>query len=139
MSQRLARHVAGVLPELALLKNSKGEHMRYLVLGWSFFAVTITLIVWTARPDMIESAAAKITSPYREYKERRTQEIWHEAKEQERSQWMLRIPLPRACSTRRTAVEVLECKNFESEREKKFERIWQMNIAKGWRPAGIED
>ncbi|HEY6093760.1 MAG TPA: hypothetical protein VIU93_02295 [Gallionellaceae bacterium] len=69
---------------------------------------------------MIESAVTEITAPYREYQERKAEEIWNEAKEQQRA-----------------AIEILECKNFKSERAKEFERVWQINIARGWKPEGL--
>lgn len=88
---------------------------------------------------MIKAAQAEITAPYREYKERKAEEIWKEARAQQHAQWVIKEPLPQKCSTARTALEELECKNLADNREKEFERVWRINLARGWRPEGIEN
>lgn len=96
----------------------------------------IFAIVAGYKPSMIEEEYNKIKDPISRHFAEKDAEAMRLAKEHAWDAWSKKIKLPADC-TNPSAMRELECKNQWQVQVDTFERIWNENISKGWRPDGI--
>lgn len=106
---------------------------RYVMAGSALFAFTIALVVWAARPDLIER---DIKKPLIEWNTARESKLWQAAKEKEWNEWAAKIRLPTECANPRTEVNKLECRNQWQLHAEAFEHTWINKVRSGWKPDG---
>lgn len=107
---------------------------RYLIVGGTLFAFTISLIVWITRADLIDKDVKK---PVTEWNATREAKIWQTAKDEAWKEWAGQIHLAPDCGNPRTELRKLECKNQWQLHAETFERTSADKVRSGWKPAGV--
>lgn len=111
--------------------------MKNIFIGWLLFSFAIVLMIWMVKPELIHKAITDIEAPVVNMSSKRTEKMWDEEKDRLRKLWMADIKLPNHCKRPGSSMQALECKNLVEENERNFEKAWQSNVAKGWKPSGL--
>lgn len=108
---------------------------------FAFFAILIlgfTLAITAAvKPDVIEQNYLAIRASIDQYFAKKREMVWREAKDSERSAWMLKQQMPADCKMPKTAIRELECSNKKQLLAHTFEREWTKKVNSGWKPDGV--
>lgn len=112
--------------------------MRTFLFLAALSAMFIVAIVAGYNPSTIEKEYNRIKEPIEKHFAERQAETWRVAKNREWEAWVKQIRLPADCSSPRSAVRELECKNQRQLQVNTFERIWSNKVSSGWKPEGID-
>lgn len=103
-----------------------------------FFAVLIvgfTLAITAAvKPEAIEQHYKSLTAPIEKHLSARKASLLREAKEEEFANWMMKLKLPADCTSTKSAVRELECRNLRQLHTRAFEQAWTAKVDSGWEP-----
>ena len=96
-----------------------------------FFAILIlgffAAITAAVRPDILEEKYNEIRAPIDQHFEAEAKQEQRQNKEQARAAWMLKLQLPKECSSTTSALKEIECKNQKDQHMQQFERSWRSN------------
>ena len=94
------------------------------------------VITALARPDIVQGKYAEIRAPIDQYFAEKNATAWNEAKETERTSWMLKLHLPADCAAPKTSIRELECRNAIKLHAQVFKQNWANRVSSGWKPDG---
>jgi hypothetical protein len=117
--------------------STKESQMRYVFLAILVFSVTVGLITWSTRPDLLEAEFNQSISPIKNYFAAKRAAKWQAAKEQAWKQWSAQKHLPADCARPATSLRSLECRNELQLQANSFESEWENKIANGWQPESV--
>lgn len=109
--------------------------VRSLVLYSIIGTTLLGMIVYIARPEVIDAQAKAVMAPITKILDDRKAEKYRQAKEDAYNQWMSnKFRLSADCVNPQTALKATECKNKKDQLEIAFEQHWRQKINSGWVP-----
>jgi hypothetical protein len=111
--------------------------MRFVFLAILTLSVTVGLITWSTRPDLLEAEFNQSVAPIKNYFAEKRAAKWQTAKEQAWKNWIAQKHLPGDCSHPATSLRELECRNELQLQANSFESEWNNKVANGWQPDSV--
>lgn len=105
----------------------------FVVILFGFFVIIAAMV----RPDIVEKQYLKMRAPFDNYIAEKNSKIWNDAKESDRSNWLMKLHLPVTCGAPKTAMREIECHNLMQVHMETFEQNWANKISSGWKPEGL--
>jgi len=113
--------------------------MKTFMIFCIFILVFFAIIIAIARPEIIKNKYTELRAPIDKYYAEKNINVWKEAKEAEKSLWMLKLQLPNDCRSRKSAIRELECNNIVQLHAQTFEKNWFNKVQSGWKPEGVSN
>lgn len=111
--------------------------MRFVFLAILMLSVTVGLITWSTRPDLLEAEFNQSISPIKNYFAAKRAAKWQAAKDHAWREWCAQKHLPADCAHPATSLRALECRNEVQLQANSFESEWDNKVANGWQPESV--